>query len=49
MQIKSINSNLFYYKSNTDDLLDEIKSFIFSQKANVKYIKKPNPNTKKLL
>ena len=49
MRIKSKNSNLFFYKSKTDDLLDEIKSFIFNQNAKVKYIKKPKPKAKKLL
>ena len=47
MQIKCRNSNLFY-KSKTDDLFAEIKSFIFNQ-AKVKYIKKPKPRAKKLL
>ena len=36
MQIKCNNSNFFFYKSKTEDLLLEIKSLIFSQNAKVK-------------
>jgi hypothetical protein len=36
MQIINNNSNVFYYKSNTDDLLEEIKSLIFNQKARIR-------------
>ena len=43
------NSNIFYYKSKTEDLLAEIKSFILNQKAKIRQKKKPNPSEKKLL
>ena len=41
MQIINNNSNVFSYKSKTEDLLLEIKSLILSQKARIKYKKKP--------
>ena len=49
MQIINNNSNVFSYKSKTEDLLLEIKSLILSQKARIKYKKNPNPSEKKLL
>ena len=49
MQIINNNSNVFSYKSKTEDLLLEIKSLILSQKARIKYKKNPKPKEKKLL
>ena len=48
-QIKHLDAGYFFYKSKTDDLFAEIKSFILNQKARVKYIKNPKPKAKKLL
>jgi len=36
MQIKNNNSNVFYYKSKTEDLFAEIKSLILNQKARMR-------------
>jgi len=49
MQIINNNSNVFSYKSKTEDLLLEIKSLILSQKARIKYKKNQKPKEKKLL